>query len=91
MKATASSANSQVEEAIAMTSATRLFHSVSDPSRLVILQHLLRGEYRVVDRIEHGTISEHSFQASGISERDWARQLATGGLGISVLLTQSVL
>ncbi|KAM9866415.1 hypothetical protein ACIFOC_00619 [Leucobacter aridicollis] len=44
--------------------ATCLFHSLSDPSRLVILQHLQLGEHRVVDLTEHlglsqSTVSKH--------------------------------
>ena len=44
--------------------ATCLFHSFSDPSRLVILQHLQLGEHRVVDLTEHlglsqSTVSKH--------------------------------
>lgn len=41
-----------------------LFKSFSDPSRLVIAQHLLSGEHRVVDLVEHlglaqSTVSAH--------------------------------
>lgn len=48
----------------ALTPATWLFHSLSDPSRLVILQHLQLGEHRVVDLTEHlglsqSTVSKH--------------------------------
>ncbi len=47
-----------------MTAAACLFHSFSDPSRLVILQHLRLGEHRVVDLTEHlglsqSTVSKH--------------------------------
>lgn len=48
----------------ALMPATCLFHSFSDPSRLVILQHLQLGEHRVVDLTEHlglsqSTVSKH--------------------------------
>lgn len=44
--------------------AAALFHSLSDPSRLAILQHLTRGEHRVRDLTEHlglaqSTVSAH--------------------------------
>lgn len=47
-----------------MTAAACLFHSFSDPSRLVILQHLRLGEHRVIDLTEHlglsqSTVSKH--------------------------------
>ncbi|MGY5766035.1 ArsR/SmtB family transcription factor [Brachybacterium sp. DNPG3] len=47
-----------------MTVVASLFHSVSDPSRLVILRHLRLGEHRVVDLTEHlglaqSTVSKH--------------------------------
>lgn len=52
------------DEVSAMTAAACLFHSFSDPSRLVILQHLQLGEHRVVDLTEHlglsqSTVSKH--------------------------------
>ncbi|AXT86356.1 transcriptional regulator [Aeromicrobium sp. A1-2] len=48
----------------ALTAASCLFHGFSDQSRLVILQHLLRGEHRVVELTEHlglaqSTVSKH--------------------------------
>ena len=51
-------------DAQAMKPAASLFHSFSDPSRLVILQHLQLGEHRVVDLTEHlglsqSTVSKH--------------------------------
>lgn len=51
-------------DASAMTAAACLFHSFSDPSRLVILQHLQLGEHRVVDLTNHlglsqSTVSKH--------------------------------
>lgn len=44
--------------------AAALFHSLSDPARLAILQHLAAGEYRVRDLTEHlglaqSTVSAH--------------------------------
>ena len=44
--------------------AAALFHSLSDPSRLAILQHLIFGEHRVRDLTEHlglaqSTVSAH--------------------------------
>lgn len=48
----------------ALTPAAHLFRSFSDPSRLVILQHLQLGEHRVVDLMQHlnlsqSTVSKH--------------------------------
>ena len=48
----------------AVTAAACLFHGLSDPSRLTILQHLLAGEHRVVDLVGHlglaqSTVSKH--------------------------------
>ena len=48
----------------ALTAAACLFHGFSDRSRLVILQHLLLGEHRVVELTEHlglaqSTVSKH--------------------------------
>ncbi len=53
-----------VGEVEAVTAAASLFHSFSDPSRLVILQHLQLGEHRVIDLTEHlglsqSTVSNH--------------------------------
>lgn len=47
-----------------LTAAACLFHGFSDRSRLVILQHLLLGEHRVVELTEHlglaqSTVSKH--------------------------------
>lgn len=44
--------------------AAALFHGLSDPTRLAILQHLTLGEYRVRDLVEHlglaqSTVSAH--------------------------------
>ena len=52
------------DEASALTAAGELFQCFSDPSRLVILQHLQLGEHRVVDLVEHldlsqSTVSKH--------------------------------
>ena len=48
----------------ALQVAAALFHSLSDPSRLAILQHLIFGEHRVRDLTEHlglaqSTVSAH--------------------------------
>lgn len=53
-----------VAEVDAVVPAASLFHSFSDPSRLVILQHLQLGEHRVVDLVRHlglsqSTVSKH--------------------------------
>lgn len=53
-----------VTEVDAVVPAASLFHSFSDPSRLVILQHLQLGEHRVVDLVKHlglsqSTVSKH--------------------------------
>lgn len=53
-----------VAEVDAVAPAASLFHSFSDPSRLVILQHLQLGEHRVVDLVRHlglsqSTVSKH--------------------------------
>ena len=47
-----------------LTAAACLFHGFSDPSRLVILQHLSLGEHRVVELTDHlglaqSTVSKH--------------------------------
>ncbi|MDQ3325092.1 MAG: metalloregulator ArsR/SmtB family transcription factor [Actinomycetota bacterium] len=47
-----------------LTAAACLFHGFSDRARLVILQHLLLGEHRVVELTEHlglaqSTVSKH--------------------------------
>ncbi|MCW2288740.1 DNA-binding transcriptional ArsR family regulator [Leucobacter luti] len=54
----------RVGEVVALTPAAHLFQSFSDPSRLVILQHLQLGEHRVVDLTQHlglsqSTVSKH--------------------------------
>lgn len=51
-------------DATALASATSLFRSLGDPSRLAILTHLMVGEHRVVDLTEHlglaqSTVSAH--------------------------------
>jgi DNA-binding transcriptional ArsR family regulator len=50
--------------AAALGPAAALFHSLSDPTRLTILQHLTAGEHRVRDLTEHlglaqSTVSAH--------------------------------
>ena len=47
-----------------LTAAASLFHGLSDPTRLTILQHLTLGEHRVRDLTEHlglaqSTVSAH--------------------------------
>ena len=47
-----------------LSAAACLFHGFGDPSRLVILRHLLLGEHRVVELTEHlglaqSTVSKH--------------------------------
>lgn len=54
----------RAEHVSALTPAAHLFQSFSDPSRLVILQHLQLGEHRVVDLVKHlglsqSTVSKH--------------------------------
>ncbi|GAA1623729.1 ArsR/SmtB family transcription factor [Leucobacter chromiireducens] len=54
----------RAEHVSALTPAAHLFQSFSDPSRLVILQHLQLGEHRVVDLTQHlglsqSTVSKH--------------------------------
>lgn len=49
---------------LSLTAAGCLFHGFGDASRLVILQHLLLGDHRVVDLTEHlalaqSTVSKH--------------------------------
>ena len=48
----------------ALAPAAALFHSLSDPTRLAVLQHLTHGEHRVRDLTEHiglaqSTVSAH--------------------------------
>ncbi|MDA3146368.1 winged helix-turn-helix transcriptional regulator [Leucobacter sp. UCMA 4100] len=64
MKETPRDAATWAEEVSAMRAASCLFHSFSDPSRLVILRHLQLGEHRVIDLTEHlglsqSTVSKH--------------------------------
>jgi len=54
----------QIAEDAALTAAGCLFHGFSDRSRLVIVQHLLLGEHRVVELTQHlglaqSTVSKH--------------------------------
>ncbi|MFT3889102.1 MAG: metalloregulator ArsR/SmtB family transcription factor [Arachnia sp.] len=49
---------------VATDAYARLFHALSDPSRLAILQHLAGGEHRVRDLVSHlgfaqSTVSAH--------------------------------
>ncbi len=53
-----------IDEARSLAPAASLFHSLSDPGRLALLQHLALGEHRVVDLQEHlglaqSTVSAH--------------------------------
>ena len=53
-----------VDETRSLLPAASLFHSLSDPARLALLQHLALGEHRVVDLQEHlglaqSTVSAH--------------------------------
>lgn len=64
MKVREANVSAPVAEVDAVTPAASLFHSFSDPSRLVILQHLQLGEHRVVDLTAHlglsqSTVSKH--------------------------------
>lgn len=69
----ASQATATGEDLPATTATACLFHSLSDPSRLTILQHLQLGEHRVVDLTEHlglsqSTVSKHlaSLKTTGL-------------------------
>lgn len=47
-----------------LAAAACLFRGLSDPNRLALVQHLTRGEHRVVDLVDHlglaqSTVSEH--------------------------------
>lgn len=51
-------------EMAASTAAACLFHGFSDRSRVAIVQHLMLGEHRVVDLVQHlglaqSTVSQH--------------------------------
>lgn len=51
-------------DAAALTAAAGLFQAFGDPSRLTILRHLLLGDHRVVDLMQHlglaqSTVSQH--------------------------------
>jgi DNA-binding transcriptional ArsR family regulator len=53
-----------MDAARSLVPAASLFHSLSDPARLALLQHLALGEHRVVDLQEHlglaqSTVSAH--------------------------------
>jgi ArsR family transcriptional regulator, cadmium/lead-responsive transcriptional repressor len=63
MEPTVADANS-IDETRSLVPAASLFHSLSDPARLTLLQHLALGEHRVVDLQEHlglaqSTVSAH--------------------------------
>lgn len=64
MAMNASSEVGQVDETVALTAASALFHGFGDASRLAILRHLALGEHRVVDLTAHlglaqSTVSKH--------------------------------
>ncbi|WP_240422981.1 metalloregulator ArsR/SmtB family transcription factor [Leucobacter sp. wl10] len=64
MKSSEMHTEAVVAEVTAVIPAASLFHSFSDPNRLVILQHLQLGEHRVVDLVGHlglsqSTVSKH--------------------------------
>jgi len=53
-----------IDEQTTLAPAASLFHSLADPTRLVILRHLSLGEHRVVDLTRHlglaqSTVSAH--------------------------------
>src|SRR3954447_14456178 len=55
---------SVVERTEDLSHAAALFHGLSEPSRLLIVRHLLLGEHRVVDLTAHlglaqSTVSKH--------------------------------
>jgi DNA-binding transcriptional ArsR family regulator len=57
-------ANAGLDETAALTAAACMFRSLGDPARLAIVQHLARGEHRVVDLTTHlglaqSTVSAH--------------------------------
>ncbi|GAA1910814.1 metalloregulator ArsR/SmtB family transcription factor [Nocardioides hwasunensis] len=52
------------QETDGLTAEAALFHALSDPSRLLIVRHLVLGEHRVVDLTAHlglaqSTVSKH--------------------------------
>ena len=47
----------------ALEPAAALFHSLSDPTRLTILQHLTAGEHRVRDLTEHLALAQSTVSA----------------------------
>lgn len=57
-------ANASLDETAALTAAACMFRSLGDPARLAIVQHLARGERRVVDLttqlgLAQSTVSAH--------------------------------
>ncbi|GLI31603.1 putative transcriptional regulator, ArsR family protein [Brachybacterium conglomeratum] len=54
----------------AMMPAASLFHSFSDPNRLIILHHLQLGEHRVVDLTQHLGLSQSTVSKHLICLRD---------------------
>jgi len=57
-------AATEVSRATSPTGTAALFHALSEPSRLAILEHLFLGEHRVVELVAHlglaqSTVSQH--------------------------------
>jgi ArsR family transcriptional regulator, cadmium/lead-responsive transcriptional repressor len=57
-------AATEVSTATSPTGTAALFHALSEPSRLAILEHLFLGEHRVVELVAHlglaqSTVSQH--------------------------------
>lgn len=59
-----------VEGAAALHPAAALFRSFADPHRLVITQHLLLGEHRVTDLVEHLGLAQSTVSAHLACMRD---------------------
>lgn len=59
-----------VEAAAALHPAAALFRSFSEPNRLVIAQHLLLGEHRVTDLVEHLGLAQSTVSAHLACMRD---------------------
>ena len=50
--------------------AVALFNSLADPTRLAIIQHLLQGEHRVTDLVEHLGLAQSTVSAHVACLRD---------------------
>ena len=55
--------DADLSETRSLAPAASLFHSLSDPARLAILQHLSLGEHRVVDLTAHLTLAQSTVSA----------------------------